>query len=543
MLRAGLNRTAHTLSAESLKAVVPPLLLSLALATWTYAIWRSHLSIGSYGLVHSLPLPFFAAMALLSVSFALAVLWARSARHLQTLHVVALVAFVHLTPIILEGTPRFPYIYESYGYADYLVRNGHLDLSLTYHNWPALHLINAAIVQVSNIEPTTLLLWSSLVIHAISLLGLAFASRVLSETEEETWLALWIAILFTASGGYHVPGVMASLFMIVALSLVSIECLRKAHSGRSSLGYQVALLVLLVAIVPTHLLRSAALVISLALGYLVARMTGTRTGRLNTATFLAICVACWMLYVAVSLTASLLPRILGEILSLDTVATQTGELALQGSAQHTAVVMVRLGYSAALSLLAALTIARRLWTTRRLEIEWALPAAWVAGAASTVLLTAYSGEILGRALGLAFFPLVILASKQLASTRWPVFATLVLIAGVLYPINAWGNEQVDYVPESEIAAVQFFYCSRPLECGLVTYPTRIWKYQYLEYFGPAPHADWQFIALGVPSQQHESFLRGTDQFSKYLRENLRLSARVYDSGTMEIFAQRRETLR
>jgi hypothetical protein len=543
MVRANLHRRVHALNTESIKAAAPLVLLASALAAWAVAMWRSELSIGSFGLVHSLSLSYFAAAGLLSVSFVVALLWSKSKPYLLALHLVCLVAFAHLTPILLEGTPRFTYIYESYGYADYLVRTGRLDLTLTYHNWPALHLLNAALVEVTGIDPIHLLLWSAPAVHVMAVLTLALVSRVLSETREETWLALWIGVLFTAGGGYLVPGTLANLFMITALSLISISYLRRPPSSRSSLGYQVALLVLLVAIIPAHLLTSVALVISLVLTYVLARTIGASTARLNTSTLLMVALACWMLYVAVSVTAALLPRVLGEILSLDTVIAESGELAGSGAPQHTAVVLVRMGYAGVLSLLALLTCVQRLRSERRLRMEWALPAVWVVGAASTVLVTAYSGEILGRALGLAFFALVVLASKQLANIKIPLTMALVVAAALLSPVNMWGNEQIDHVPPSEIAAVQFFYENRPSDYGLVTYPARVWRYQYLEQYYPGPHVEWVFTALGTPSEQHESFLHGTVEVTEYLRQQSPGTVRVYDSGYMEILAQHKETLR
>jgi hypothetical protein len=540
---ASLRQRMNTLNTASTRAAVPLVLLALALASWSVAMWRSELNIGPYGLVHSLSVSFFGAMALLNLSFVVAVLWSKSGRYLLALHLITLLAFAHLTPIILEGTPRFPYIYESYGYADYLVRNGHLDLRLTYHNWPALHLVNATLVEVTGLDPIDLLLWCPFAVHGASLLALALVSRVLSETREDSWMALWLGVLFTAGGGYLVPGTLANLLMITALSLVSLSYLRKASPARSSTGCQVALLVLLVAIVPTHLLTSVALVINLGLIYILARTTRTSAGRLNTPTLLTVAIACWMLYVAINVTAALLPRVLGEILSLDTVLAESGELATSGAPQHTAVVLVRIGYAAVLSLLALSVCVQRLRSERRLRMEWALPAAWVAGAASTVLLTVYSGEILGRALSLAFFALVILAAKQLVSVKLPFVAAITMVTAILLPVNLWGNEQVDYVPGSELAAVQFFHESRPLSYGLITYPIRIWRYRYLEYCYPGPEVEWVFTALGAPSAQHESFLRGTDELTTYLREDVRNVARVYNSGPMEILLQRKETLR
>ncbi len=543
MVRVGLNGAARALSTENLRAVAPQILLASALAAWALAIWRSELSIGPFGLVHSLSLSFFAATGLLSVSFLVALLWSKSKPYLLVIHLVCLLAFAHLTPILLEGTPRFTYIYESYGYADYLVRNGHLDLSLTYHNWPALHLLNAALVEVSGIDPIDLLLWSAPVVHGLAVLALAFVSRVLSESREETWIALWLGMLFTAGGGYLVPGTLANLFMIAALSLISINYLRQAPSPRSSLGYQMALLVLLLAIIPAHLLTSVALAISLVLTYVMVRVTGASAGRLNTATLLIIALACWMLYAAINVTAALLPRVLGEILSLDTVITESGELAGSGAPQHTAVVLVRMGYAGVLSSLALLTCVQRLRSERRLRMEWALPGVWVAGAASTVLVTAYSGEILGRALGLAFFALVILASKQLVGVKLPLIMALVVAAALLSPINMWGNEQIDRVPPTEIVAVEFFYEHRPSDYGLVTYPARVWRYQYLEQYYPSPDVEWVFTALGTPSEQHESFLHGTVEVTEYLRHQSPQTVRLYDNGSMEILAQHRETLR
>lgn len=523
---------------ERLKAIMPRVLLLTAILLWAVGVWQGQLRIGPYGLVHSLPPLFFVAMLLLNGSFLATLRWNQEHTILLSAELLVLVAFVDLMPIILERTPRFPYVYDSYGYADYIVRNGHLNLGYPYHNWPALHLLNAVLVQVSGIDPVSLLLWSPLLLRGLTLPVFGLIFRQLCDSKGELWVALWLSVLFAVGPGYLVPGKLAALLMTVILSLALIPVLGSHLSVGQRLSYQLLLVILLVALPSAHLLTSVAAVVSLTLAYALAKFVARGAVRLNTIVLAAVFAACWIFYVAVEVTFTLLPIFVAEILDLDAVLTQTRKAAMGGSQQHTIVFLVRFAYVVTLSLLAVSAFLKHIALERRMRLQWALPAAWVVSSVSLVLLTAYSGEILGRAFAFAFLALVVLAAKHVTGLGfWPL-ACLVLLASALYPVNAWGNERVDYVPPSEIAATEVFYDHRPSNYWITAYPIRIWRYRYLD---ESRHSDADsscFAVVGMPSEQQESFLEGSAEASRSLRDQMAHSSQVYDSRTIQILLQR-----
>lgn len=530
-------------SSTRLKAMVPRILLPTAAFLWAISLWQAQLRIGPYGLIHSLPRLFFVAVILLNASFLAALRWTRKETLLLAGHLLAFVAFVDLIPIILEGTPRFPWVYDSYGYADYIVRNGHLNLGLTYHNWPALHLLNAAVVQVTGIDPISLLLWAPSAIRVFTLLVFTLLCQRLCASKQELWMALWLVVLFGVGAGYCLPGTLASLLLMVILYLVVSPLLGKSLPAGNGVGYQALLVVLLGALVSAHFLTSVAVVVDLAFLYALAHSLKRRGMRLSSITLSGVLVLFWFFYVAVNTTLPSIPRLFNEILAFDVLATRTQQAALGGSAEHTVVFLVRLGYMLVLSLLALAAFWYRVISERRLRLNWAVPAAWVGGSVTLVLLTPYAGEILARSFALAFFALLILAAKHGTGFTSPLLACIVSVAAVLYPINAWGNERVDYVPASEIAAAELFYAHRPSSYRVTTYPVRIWHHRYMEEHSRSGPDSWRFTMVGTPSEQAESFLTGSTEITRSLRDQVTHSGHVYTSGSIDVFAQRGDVAR
>jgi hypothetical protein len=519
------------------KAMLPRILLPTAILLWAISLWRGKLHIGPYGLIHGLTPSFFVAMVLLNISFVAALWWSDEHTILLGVHLVAFILFVDLTPTIIEATPRFPYVYESYGYADHILRYGQLEMGYPYHNWPAIHLLNATLVQVSGIGALSLMLWSPLAIRALGLLVFGMILQELSRSRAQTWMALWLTVAVAAGAPTLLPTNLAMVLMLSVLGLALMRPLRAGPTVATLVGYQVLFVILLVGLISTHLLTSVALVVDLALLYLVAKLTNKKGIGLNSTTLAAVFLAFWMLYVAINITVSILPGAVESLLRLDAVMAQTGAIAVGGSPEHTTVFSVRMGYVAALALLALVAFLQRLLAERELDLSWAVPAAWVAGAATPVLLTAYSGEVLGRAYGLAFFPLALLAAMHVRGPLSRILAALLVIAALLYPVNAWGNEQIDNVPSSEIAAADFLHEHLPSDYYILSYPTRIWRYEYRENSCTAGNLCWILVPSGTPGEQHEWFLRGGVDITRYLREERRHMGQVYNSGSMEIFVQ------
>jgi hypothetical protein len=153
-----------------------------------------------------------------------------------------------------------------------------------------------------------------------------------------------------------------------------------------------------------------------------------------------------------------------------------------------------------------------------------------------VLLTAYNGEILERIFNLALFALVILAAKNLKGAMFYLLACAVLLAALFYPINAWGNEQVDYIPPSEIAASEFFYEHAPPSYGIAASPARIWGYGSLEALNTVGYS-WQFTIAGEAIETHWSFLGQLHEMASLLQEDTESAGRVYDGASVQVFAQ------
>jgi len=102
------------------------------------------------GLVSVLPPVYFAALALLSASFALAVNSRKTPGWLLFLHVVLLILIIHGTPALTYETLRYGWAWNHVGVTDYILKFGRVDPNITYesglkiyHNWPGFFALGA----------------------------------------------------------------------------------------------------------------------------------------------------------------------------------------------------------------------------------------------------------------------------------------------------------------------------------------------------------------------------------------------------------------
>ena len=95
-------------------------LLALGLVTspviWVAAMWSSRLEIGPYGIATTLS-PLWYVSALLAFAGMAGAVAMRQLAYAGGFGIL-LSMFVALPSFILEKTPRFPYIFDSYAYAD-----------------------------------------------------------------------------------------------------------------------------------------------------------------------------------------------------------------------------------------------------------------------------------------------------------------------------------------------------------------------------------------------------------------------------------------
>lgn len=118
------------------------------------------------GLVSVLPPVYFAALALLSASFALAVNSRKTPGWLLFLHVVLLILIIHGTPALTYETLRYGWAWNHVGVTDYILKFGRVDPNITYesglkiyHNRELSRYAREVGLQPDQIPPLRLLTW------------------------------------------------------------------------------------------------------------------------------------------------------------------------------------------------------------------------------------------------------------------------------------------------------------------------------------------------------------------------------------------------
>jgi hypothetical protein len=244
---------------------------------------------------------------------------------------------------------------------------------------------------------------------------------------------------------------MAFILLVFLAAIMLEEYVGHALTTRGRAG----IVVLFTALVVTHLLTSiVGLIVVIAVSVLAVVAYHRRPG--PAAILGAAVLAAYLFYVAVTVTIALLPQQVNAILNLERLfgsifgATTAGVTG--GSADHTRVVFLRIGYVVGIAGLGALgalvAIARRTQLRR-----WIVPSAWIAAGVASLGVGAYGGEILARGSTLAAPGSLALAS-WLARVRTGriLLAAAILSAALLSPVNEFGNELFDYVRPSELAA-------------------------------------------------------------------------------------------
>lgn len=454
----------------------PALLLSLAalpvaIGIWTAAILASRLSLGAFGLIGGLHPAWYAAVAL-AVAGMLAAIATRRHSVLLTAYTIAILVMITATGMLLERGPRFPYVYQSYAYGDEILRTGVIDYSLSYASWPGWHVATAVAVGVSGIDPSVLLTWIPFGLALVTLSALMTLLRRYRLPRYQRWIAVTLAAVALSSPTYPVPGSMAFVLVVFLMAIMIEEYGGHAHSARGRAG----ILVLFSALVVTHFLTSIVGLVAV-IGVSVLAVVGYRRRPGPAAVFGGALIATYLFYVAVTVTTTLLPQQLKDMLDLEglfgSIFGRTTAGVAGGSADHTRVVLVRIGYVVGLAGLGALgalvAIARRTPLRR-----WVVPTSWIAAGVASLGVGAYGGEILARGSNLAAPGSVGLAS-WLARVRPGriLLAAAILAAALLSPVYLYGNELFDYVRPTEIAA-DLVLAERHPETWNLDRPSRTW---------------------------------------------------------------------
>jgi hypothetical protein len=263
-------------------ALLPWAGLIVSLGLWAYGLTVvpvAQVAVSGLGLVSVLSGWFWAALAVLLVSFCW-VIGRRAANWpLAGAHLAALVTVLHATPAILYGTLRYSWAWKHVGVTDYIAHHGvdfHLGGVLgAYQGWPGFFALNAFLTSGAGFQSA--LSYASWALVAADLLWLGpviLIARAFTSDRRLVWTA---ALLFELGNwvgqDYFSPQALA-FFLYLAVIAVSLRWLASPRclpggspqvSRAARYALLACLLPLMLAIASTHQLTPFMLLTALAL--------------------------------------------------------------------------------------------------------------------------------------------------------------------------------------------------------------------------------------------------------------------------------------
>jgi hypothetical protein len=436
-------------------AATSPVLTIVAVALVATSLVDAQLELDGYGLASSLPPAYYAGLVLLPLASALE--WSRRDRRsfVVVAQIVAFVLVVWLTPLILEGTPRFRTGYVIYGFVDPLVRGeGILPGSFVYHNWPLFSILLGGIVNVFDLSALAVMKAFPTVIVLLYLVPLAFVLRLGERRSYRpvagAWVAgSWLFVVFDWTGqDYFSPQALAFLFFLCLLALlghVAVRC-----DGVFNATATVGTLGLFSVIVATHVLTG---LITL---FVMTALTLTRMlRRPGLVLACALIFVAWQAFVANAFFSDYGDRLLESLYSAGDFLQTNVSGRVTGSHEHIATGQVRMVMTVVAFGLAGVALFT-LWRARRFprEARFALVALLAIGVATPI--SVYGGEMVIRALlfSLPLIGMLVVAAWRSRALRVAVACALA-IGAPLHVVSHYGNEAYDYVSPAEIQGYQF----------------------------------------------------------------------------------------
>ena len=460
---------------------VSPVIAAIALALGIVLVAGARLRLDGYGLLHSLPWPYYLGLAGLPLAAALE--WRRESSRpaLVLAYVFAFLLLVWLTPYVLEGTPRFRTSYLSYGYVDPVARGqGLFPRLFVYHNWPLFSIVMAALQNGAGLSPLNLMAFFPTVIMVLYLLPL---SALLLLATDRYWPgpagrwrtlrgpfgadARWVVGLFVfvvfqwTDQDYFSPQALAFLFYLGLMVVLTHTALRRDGTFNALSGG--ATVVLFTLIVATHVLSG--LIALFVIGGL------TLTKQLRRPTLLLLCLlvfVAWQAYPAAPFYQSYGHRLLQTIFAAGDFLQTNVSGRISGSGEHLTVSRMRVLVTVIVFGLGLLALASHLWPSvrdgrRRPRLLWqSLPRemrfalAWLISTVIVGPVSVYGGEMLIRTELFSLPPLAMIIAATVDRRRiLAVVAGTLAVMAPLHILTHYGNELYDYVSPGELAGYRF----------------------------------------------------------------------------------------
>ncbi|XHH09890.1 MAG: hypothetical protein ACFCUE_04480 [Candidatus Bathyarchaeia archaeon] len=484
--------------------IIPFLLLVLSGFMWLISSFqaRATLSVNinalnELGLFSILSFSFFIAFALLIFSFFVTLMIVKKYQIVfLILHTLLLVFFLNFTPSIVEGTARFATSYSNFQAVNYISQFEHINPSVLWIlNWPSFSILVSIFSQVTCFSPSTILLFYPTVFNLLFVAVLVLFFSTLFNDNKLVWLAVWFISLGNWVGQDYFSMQSMGLFFVVLLLFLLTSNMHKKLKNRA---WTVPFLLSYFFVVSSHLLSS--IVVISTLFVLVISGFFRRSVLLLSS---AVLLISWTIYGAINYLNGSLVSNLQSFMNLSTIfLTNFTNRASVGSAAHILVTNIRLVYSGLFILIAIFSVVVLIATGNFKRNEKMVFAILIGF--SIPVIFAYGGEIFMRLYMFLLIPSAYLVAKAfLAHKR--LFLLGLLFFTILTPplvmISRYGNEQMDYTPNSQLRGADFFFGSTTngLVYGsfnYVNYPA-----DYRKFSLPLmPDSQWNPPTIGIMKQ-------------------------------------------
>ncbi len=463
------------------------LLFALAIVLASFSICSAELKIGTYGLLYSLPPTFFVAFFLLTISFLITVRFNVKSSAFLFLHLIALVFFLYFVAALIEGTPRFISVYRTYGLAESILRNGVIDTGISsYLTWPGAMLLGAGIIEITDLSPTTFLMWFPIGLQLITLPLLYLILNKISEDRRVVWIGVWLYyVAGWVNQAYYMPPSYGYFVFLVIIFMALFWLLgRRRRVFTEKVPVLIILVILFGAIVMGHLLSSAMAISCLVVLYLALLIQRARRLRIAIP---ALILALLAVFLFTPVGEYFGTTVSEHVEFIRYTQLEPGEIYERtmayfgGGAEHTRVMYVKAAFTTAFCALALLGLAYTA-LKRRIGAEFLVPASLIVGILLVIPLAGpYGGEIISRAFGYSLPFLAFFAARNLQSKALSAFlVAFLIIAPTLFVVSAYGNEKVDYVSPAEIEGVEFSGEHIAGEATVYSLGRRIWWFKNVE---------------------------------------------------------------
>jgi hypothetical protein len=472
--------------------------ISLSLIFWIYYLLNSKMIIGSLGLFNGIHPFFFISTAILILSMLITISFNIKNKYLLLLHYSLITLFFWSINISIEKTPRFVFQYLNFGYIDSILNTGYVDSDrISYLIWPGSHILAAFIIQLSNLDIFNFITLSPQILNIFLFPVYYLLFKLLLQNEKEIWICLAFNSVSFLGTGYYLPG----SFGAYCILLVIIVLLLLDYKNNNLSRYNIIIVLLLLALINYHLLSSFELMILIMVFYAGKKiyfrmlketflsekisfssnspMSEKISFPLNSVMLLGVLIAARHFYLYYRWTSQNFATFFGRLFDVADTIQSSYVLGYSGSVEHSMVVNIRILFVLIIIALSMSGFGISLYSLykrkhRNLFVEF-IPVIWIFGCLITAFSIPYTGEALTRAFGYSTLPLYVLIAKNIRSKKtFAILAILMLIFPVLSIICAYGNEQDDYVPLSEIRGVEFLHYTSSNHSNVAIIKERVW---------------------------------------------------------------------